>query len=96
MWQIIDDQGRLWTNVQQTLGRDLGLPSSSDVVEILVRMKAARQVGRPELAQTLRELLDSPQLRLEMGFRGRETVRRQQGSTARTADILLAMFAGHG
>jgi len=37
MWQIIDDQGRLWTNVQQTLGRDLGLPSSSDVVEILVR-----------------------------------------------------------
>ena len=67
-----------------------------DVVEILVRMKAARQVGRVELGATLRELLDNPQLRLEMGFRGRETVRRQQGSTLRTADILLAMFAGHG
>jgi hypothetical protein len=46
MWQIIDDQGRLWSNVQQTLALDLGLPASSNVVDILVRRHGFVAVDR--------------------------------------------------
>lgn len=67
----------------------------ADVVEVLREAKGIRQVEADGLAAALAELLADPRARAELAFRAREAIRRQQGATARTADVLLAMLASH-
>ena len=60
-----------------------------DPARELVEAGGAVQVGKPEgLADTLRRLLADPEERARLSARARETVRRNQGATERTLDLL--------
>jgi 3-deoxy-D-manno-octulosonic-acid transferase len=60
-----------------------------ETVSRLIEAKAAIQVrSEAELEATLRQLLQSPEVRETMGMAASHLVRTQQGATARTVDIL--------
>ena len=60
-----------------------------DVVDDLLRNEAARVVHGPgELTATVREFLESPQQRQELGQRAQRLVVEQRGATARTVELI--------
>lgn len=64
-----------------------------DITEALLSRDAARVVGGPdELLQSLRELLQQPELSQRMGITARAFVAEQQGATARTVDQISALL----
>jgi 3-deoxy-D-manno-octulosonic-acid transferase len=66
-----------------------------DVVDAFLARGGIVQIDATALTATLAELLADPRKRAEIAFRARETIRREQGGTARTAEVLLAMLATH-
>jgi 3-deoxy-D-manno-octulosonic-acid transferase len=64
-----------------------------DVVEAFLKSGGILQVDRESLASALSELLADPRRRAEIALRARETIRREQGGTARTAELVLAVLA---
>ncbi|MFM1866638.1 MAG: 3-deoxy-D-manno-octulosonic acid transferase [Planctomycetota bacterium] len=64
-----------------------------DVVEAFVKYGGIAQVEAGALKSTLAELVTDPQKRAEIAFRGRETIRREQGGTSRTSEVLLALLS---
>ena len=64
-----------------------------DVVESFVKHGGIVQVDAGALKATLAELVADPRKRAEIAFRGRETIRREQGGTSRTSEVLLALLA---
>jgi 3-deoxy-D-manno-octulosonic-acid transferase len=64
-----------------------------DVVASFVEGGGIRQVQASDLRATLVELIRDPQARAEVARRGRAVIRAEQGGTARTAEVLLAMLA---
>jgi 3-deoxy-D-manno-octulosonic-acid transferase len=66
-----------------------------DVVEAFVARGGIVQVEGASLAATLADLVADPRKRVEIAYRARETIRREQGGTARTAEVLLALLATH-
>lgn len=67
-----------------------------DVVETLRTASAIRQVTAEELLPTLIVLMNDLRARMVLAVNARETIRREQGATARTAEILLSMLASRG
>ncbi len=67
-----------------------------DVVETLRNARAIRQVSADELLPTLIVLMNDLAARMVLAAKARETIRREQGATARTAEILLTMLASRG
>jgi len=63
-----------------------------DVVEAFVARGGIVQVDGAALAATLADLVADPRKRAEIAYRARETIRREQGGTARTAEVLLALL----
>ncbi|MFM7134492.1 MAG: 3-deoxy-D-manno-octulosonic acid transferase [Planctomycetota bacterium] len=63
-----------------------------DVVAAFREQGGIRQVEAHELKATLAELFATPDARAEVARRGVETIRREQGGTARTAEVLLSML----
>ena len=64
-----------------------------DVVASFVKHGGIVQVDASALKATLAELAADPKKRAEIAFRGRETIRREQGGTSRTSEVLLALLA---
>ncbi|MEY3020968.1 MAG: hypothetical protein RIS86_164, partial [Planctomycetota bacterium] len=52
------------------------------------------QVEADALAPTLGRLLSDAAYRAQVAAAGVETIRREQGGTARTAEVLLSMLPG--
>ncbi|MEY2795806.1 MAG: 3-deoxy-D-manno-octulosonic acid transferase [Planctomycetota bacterium] len=66
-----------------------------DVVQAFVKYGGIAQVEAGALKSTLAELVADPQKRAEIAFRGREAIRREQGGTSRTSEVLLALLSTH-
>jgi len=64
-----------------------------DVVEAFVRGGGIRQVGASELPATLAELLSENDARTALVRNARAVIRAEQGGSARTSEVLLAMLA---
>ncbi len=67
-------------------------PAVSDfaaIVSALRDARALRQVTAEQLPQALAELLASPETRTEMGARGADAIRREQGASQRHAQLLM-------
>jgi 3-deoxy-D-manno-octulosonic-acid transferase len=64
-----------------------------DIVWLFQTRDAVRIVGLSELPLTLMRLLEEHEERLALGRRAKETVRSQQGATARTLEGLRALLA---
>ncbi|MDI9403000.1 MAG: glycosyltransferase N-terminal domain-containing protein [Limnohabitans sp.] len=64
-----------------------------DVVDAFKRHGGIRQVDRDALPATLAELTSDTRARAEIAWKARETIRREQGGTARTSEVLLALLA---
>ncbi len=62
-----------------------------DIVRMLLAEHAAIQVQSPEhFAATLQQLLESPQMRQELGTQAQQLVLRQQGAVSHTVDLLTS------
>jgi len=64
-----------------------------EVVEAFAAGGGIRQIDADALAATLSELCASAESRAELAAAARAVIRAQQGGTARTAEVLLAMLA---
>jgi 3-deoxy-D-manno-octulosonic-acid transferase len=64
-----------------------------DVVESFATGGGIRQVQAADLRATLAELVASPEARASVARSALAVIRREQGGTARTAEVLLAMLA---
>lgn len=64
-----------------------------DVVEAFLKHGGIVQIAGGELQSTLSELVSDPRKRAEIAYRGREAIRREQGGTSRTSEVLLALLA---
>jgi 3-deoxy-D-manno-octulosonic-acid transferase len=67
-----------------------------DVVAAFVEGGGIRQVQAAELRATLSDLMASGDARAEVARRARAVIRAEQGGTARTAEVLLAMLSSRG
>ena len=67
-----------------------------DVVETLVKAGGIRQIEAAQLPSTLTELLADPRARAMIAMKAREAIRREQGATARTAEVILALLTTTG
>ena len=67
-----------------------------DVVAAFVECGGIRQVQAAELRATLSDLMASGDARAEVARRARAVIRAEQGGTARTAEVLLAMLSSRG
>ncbi len=67
-----------------------------DVVETLVTAGGIRQIEAAQLATTLAELLGDPRARAMIAMKAREAIRREQGATTRTAEVLLTLLTTSG
>ena len=67
-----------------------------DVVETLVKAGGIRQIEAAQLPSTLTELLADPRERAMIAMKAREAIRREQGATARTAEVILALLTTTG
>ncbi|MFZ9881228.1 MAG: 3-deoxy-D-manno-octulosonic acid transferase, partial [Phycisphaerales bacterium] len=63
-----------------------------DVVEALRVRGGIRQVHADELRGTLAELFASAEARAKVAAAGRETIAREKGGTAKTAEVILSML----
>jgi 3-deoxy-D-manno-octulosonic-acid transferase len=64
-----------------------------EVVEAFAAGKGIEQVDAAKLKATLAELCASTSRRMILAAKGREVIRREQGATARTAEVILAMLS---
>ena len=64
-----------------------------EVVDAFVAGKGIEQVDAAGLKATLAELCASTSRRMILAAKGREVIRREQGGTARTAEVILAMLS---
>ncbi|MCE2881336.1 MAG: hypothetical protein LW636_03105 [Planctomycetaceae bacterium] len=63
-----------------------------DVVEAFRERGGIRQVRAEELRGTLAELFGSAEVRAKVATAGRETIAREKGGTAKTAEVILSML----
>ncbi len=80
-----------------SLGRPVVIgPRVADFREVVALLKdggGLLQIEAAELKPTLARLCSSAEARAEVARNGRAVIRAQQGGTARTAEVLLAMLA---
>jgi 3-deoxy-D-manno-octulosonic-acid transferase len=63
-----------------------------DIVTLFQQNQAVRIVGAAELPLVFMELVDSPELRKELGQRALQTLRQQMGATGRTLEALASLL----
>ena len=67
-----------------------------EVVGLLREGGGLLQIEASELRPTLADLMSNPDRRAEIARNARTVIRREQGGTSRTAEVLLAMLASRG